>query len=360
MNRLAVAPRARACAACLLAAGASLSAPPASSQDPPGAATGLHQDVVFTDYSQLSTNSELLRRLLSPLAAAQVKRTLASSGKQLLEQSVNLAQEKFIVYVPPRAPPQGYALLVFVPPWDAARVPEGWPPVLERYGVIFVSAARAGNDENVMGRREPLALLAAQNVMNHYRVNEQRVYVGGFSGGSRIALRLALGYPDVFHGALLNAGSDALDANPPALPPRELFLRFQENSRIVYVTGERDTARLAMDSSSVQSMRKWCVFDVDSEITAGAGHEPANALALSSALRALLAPAAPAPRKLEGCRAEIDRSLTAQLSKVEALIAGGQHAEAQQLLTALDLHFGGLAGPRSVELQSMLGEQGGR
>jgi poly(3-hydroxybutyrate) depolymerase len=52
-----------------------------------------------------------------------------------------------------------------------------------------------------------LALIAAQNAMAQYSVDPQQVYIGGFSGGSRVALRLALGYPDVFHGALLNAGS---------------------------------------------------------------------------------------------------------------------------------------------------------
>lgn len=58
-------------------------------------------------------------------------------------------------------PPHGFALLVFVPPWQDARLPPEWAKVLDRYGAIFVSAARSGNDENVLGRREPLALLAA-------------------------------------------------------------------------------------------------------------------------------------------------------------------------------------------------------
>jgi len=102
----------------------------------------------------------------------------------------------------------GYALLVFVPPWPDARVPWGGPPSWNNTVVIFVSAANSGNDASILDRREPLALLAAQNVMRRYPIDPERVYVGGFSGGSRVALRIALGYPDVFHGALLNAGSD--------------------------------------------------------------------------------------------------------------------------------------------------------
>src|SRR5262249_23662500 len=152
-------------------------------------------------------------------------------------QPVDLADEKFLIYLPSQKPEQGYALLVFVPPWEEAGLPRQWAPILDKYGVLFVTAARSGNKEHVL-RREPRALLAAFNVTQRCPIDPRRVYVGGFSGGARVALRLALGYPDVFRGALLNAGSDALgnaDAVPPiSLPPRELLYRFQESSRLVY------------------------------------------------------------------------------------------------------------------------------
>ena len=77
---------------------------------------------VFSDYSALSTNVELARRSLSPLTAAQLPRRLTQSGTRLSEQPIDLSQETFVLYVPSPAPPQGYTLLVFVPPWqDAIR-----------------------------------------------------------------------------------------------------------------------------------------------------------------------------------------------------------------------------------------------
>jgi hypothetical protein len=92
-------------AACLLAAGMSLPAAFSLAQPPPTpASVGLQQEVVFTSYSALARTSELLRRLLSPLEAAQVSKALDSTGKPLVEQSVNLAKEHFTVYVPPQAP----------------------------------------------------------------------------------------------------------------------------------------------------------------------------------------------------------------------------------------------------------------
>jgi predicted esterase len=326
----------------------------ASAQEPQPA-SGLQSDVVFSEYSPLAANSELVRRLLSPLAAAEVQVTLARSGQRLIEQSIDLAAEKFVVYVPARAAAHGYGLLVFLPPWQEARLPPGWAAVLGQYGMIFVSAARSGNDENVLARREPLALLAAVNIMRRYPVDAQRVYVGGFSGGARIALRLALAYPDLFRGALLNAGSDPLgEPGAPPLPPRQLLLQFQQGSRIVYVTGERDIAHLDMDAHSLQSLRRWCVYSVDSATMPGAAHQVATPAALAAALHALLAPAAVDPAKLSACRSQLEAKLSSQLEQVQSLAAARERAAARKLLSEVDLRYGGLAAPRSVALQAGL------
>jgi Esterase PHB depolymerase len=337
-----------ACVRCLWALGTSLTFLCAFADPVPAEITGLHE-VVFTDYSPLSSNAELARRLLTPLTAAQLPQLLARAEKRLSEQPINLSEEKFVVYVPPQMPVAGYALLVFVPPWSDARLPQGWASVLDQYGVIFVSAARSGNDASPMGRREPLALIATHNIIRRYPVDSERVYIGGFSGGARVAMRLALGYPDVFRGALLNAGSDAIGSSDIPLPPADLFLRFQNSTRLVYLTGYRDSA-LGIDVQSIHSMREWCVFDVDSEVTPWTGHEVATPAALSRALHALLNPVAPDPSKLAECRAAIQIKLTAEFGQVESLIASGKVDGAQKLLRHIDARFGGLAAPRSLEL----------
>jgi dienelactone hydrolase len=336
-------------ARCLVGLSLALPALCASADVAPAAGTGLH-DAVFTEYSPLASNAELARRMLTPLSAAQIPQLLAHSGKALSEQPINPAEEKFVVYVPVQAPPTGYALLVFVPPWTDARLPPGWTAVLEHYGVIFVSAARSGNDVTPLGRRAPLALTAAQNIMRLYPVDPQRVYIGGFSGGSRTALRLAIGYPYLFRGALLNAGSDPIGSPEMPLPPKELFLRFQNSTRLVYVTGDKDAASLAADDQSTHSMREWCVFDIDTEVTHWRGHEAASPAALSAALQALFNPVAPDPDKLAACRAAVEAKLTARFQQVEALIANGKHDSAQKLLHEIDARFGGIAAPRSLDL----------
>ena len=307
------------------------------------------RDLVFADYSERSSSAELARRLLSPLAALQLKRQMARTGKQMVEQPIKLSEEKFVVYVPSPPPARGYALLVFVPPWEDARLPSGWAPVLDRYGVIFVSAARSGNDESVFDRREPLALLAAHNAMQRYPVDPERVYIGGFSGGARVALRLALGYPDVFRGAILNAGSDPIGDSQIPIPPKDLFLQFQ-GTHLVYVTGEGDTSQLNEDLASTHSMKNWCVFEVQSHVVRSGGHEVADSTALAWALSVLLHEARPDPHKLGACRLAIEAELNIKMQELDSLVAAGHDDEAQKLLLKIDGHFGGLAAPRSIEL----------
>jgi hypothetical protein len=311
------------------------------------------REVVFSHYGTASRNRELVRRLLSPATAMGLERQLAASGETLSGQPVDLAAERFVVYVPAQHPAGGYALLVFVPPWQQAGLPVGWGAVLDSYGTIFVSAARSGNDENTMGRREPLALLAAENIIADYPVDPERVYIAGFSGGSRIALRLAVGYPDLFHGAILNAGSDSLgdaSAKPPIpLPPRDLFFQFQSATRLIYITGERDATRVQDDLLSLRSMREWCVFNTESMVEPFLDHTVAEPAALSRALASLNGGVRADAERLARCRSAWDAELDRSFQKVDALISGGKRAAADRLLAKIDQQYGGLAAPRSLE-----------
>jgi dienelactone hydrolase len=323
----------------------------AMADDSATAPTGLQDNVVFSRYADLSASTELLRRLVSPLNALRLQQQAGSSG--LREQPIDLAQERFALYVPAQPPPTGYALLVFVPPWNEAKVPPAWTATLERHGVILVSATHSGNAASPLDRREPLALLAAINVMARYRVDPQRVYIGGFSGGSRVALRLALGYPDLFRGAVLNAGSDTLGDTIP-LPPEPLMSRFQEATRLVYLTGERDTPRQDADRLSRQSLHDWCVTNIDIQPMVWAGHQLADASSLDRALASLDKHHAVEAGALAACRARIDHERDVQLDKVQALLDAGKTNDARSLLQTIDARFGGLAAPRSLALAEHL------
>jgi dienelactone hydrolase len=312
--------------------------------------------VVFSQYTPLSGSTELARRLVSPLNAWRLQQQAAATSTSIREQPIDLAQERFALYVPAQAPPSGYALLVFVPPWNEAKVPPEWIAALEKQGVILVTAANIGNDANVLDRRDPVALLAAYNAMSRYRVDPRRVYVGGFSGGSRVALRLALGYPDLFHGVLLDAGSDIIGEQMP-LPPKDLLYRFQATTRVVYLTGQRDPFHQDADRQSRHSLQAWCLSDIDTETMPWTGHELADAASLSRALTSLDTHGAADTNQLATCRARIDRELAEQLDQATHLIDTNDRDDARKLLAKIDTNYGGLAAPRSVELAMQLAER---
>lgn len=305
------------------------------------APVGLLHDVTFDQYSSLSSVGEMHNRLLSPLTARRLGAALSGPHAQ----PIDLAHERFALYVPKTAPPNGYGLLVFVPPWDQAVVPSQWIEVLDHHGLIFVSAARSGNEADVMARREPLALLAASNVLHRYPVDSTRVYVGGFSGGSRVAERLALAYPDLFHGALLNAGSDPIGTPEVPLPPANLLERFQTSSRLVYLTGKNDVDRLDMDRRSRKAMNDWCVFDITPLVVPWSGHETPNTAAFSRGLNALEQHDPTDPDKLNACREHYRDELKADIDRTRSLVAQGDRTDAAAELQKIDARFGGLAAP---------------
>lgn len=328
---------------------------------PPDGAAGWYPrgapyQVELTQYDPLFSNAEIVRRLLSPLAREAVRDLLARSPESLPVYPLNLAKERFLVYVPPGAPPspRGFALLVFVPPWSQARLPFGWASQLNHYGFIFITPAAAGNTAVVLSRRVPLALAAERNIARGYPVDPSRIYIGGFSGGSRVALRIALGYPDVFRGALLHAGADPLGTRAP-VPPRDLFMRFQSGSRLVYVTGERDDFHLADDTGSLQSMRRLCVFDVATTEIAYASHEVMSSQAFGSALDLLLHPVSRDPARLDACRVHLQSEMERELTRAADLISKGRHAAARRLLLEIDARYAGLAAPRILELARSCG-----
>lgn len=338
-----------------LAAPVSNSNPQQKSVPDEVARPGLRTDVVFDQYSAFSSAAELQRRVLSPLQARLVDKELAKSEHALSQQSIDLAKETFTVYVPATRPAQGYAVLVFLFPWNHADLPARWSEALDRHGMIFVAPARAGNDESVLDRREPLALLAAHNILRRYPVDPERVYIGGLSGGSRVSLRLALAYPDLFHGALLNAGSGAFGNAKIRLPPADLMRRFQEGSRVVFITGENDKTQLDGDVLGRQSMQNWCAFDYMTVTVPSLEHDVLPAPAFNQGLDALEARNTPSSDKIVSCRARYEQELDGKLRQAEALRSGGRVDAATRVLDEIDVRFGGLAAPRSVELARRIG-----
>jgi hypothetical protein len=306
-----------ALAAALMAA---LWAPGFARAESATAEPGLHRDVTFDHYPELATSLVVTQRLLGPKAHREFQGRITTLGQTPRPQFFDPADERFAVYVPKRKPAGGYGLVVFIAPWPEAALPPGWASVLDEYGAILVTAARSGNEESVYLRRIPLALTAAWNVAQAYDVDRSRIYAAGFSGGSRAAERMALEYPDLFSGAILNAGADPIGEAHTPIPRAELLERFQTASRIVLVTGQLDQANVTMDAAARGSLRDWCVAHVRQITMPRTGHQPATPEALADAFRAMGGgDDARVTARSQRCRADLAARLATDVARVRTL-----------------------------------------
>jgi predicted esterase len=320
---------------------------------------GTSARVTFDHYSPLAKSTEMVRRTLSPIAADRVLGYLRDQSQQLPEQSIDLSREHFALYVPRGdAPADGYGLLVFIAPWDDGSVPSDWRQALDRHHLIYVAADRAGNDYNMLWRRVPLALHAYENVAARYHIDPERIYISGMSGGSRTAMRVALSYPDVFHGAILNAGSDPFGNAGIAVPPAELFREFQERSRVVLVSGTEDLDIDERDAGMLDSANRLCVQGISTQPMLHIGHALMRGSMLDHAISAIerddSANATQQVSALEACRAKVAAEITQGLQQVRVSLAQGDKVGAGHALSRLDDRFGGLAAPESSALARQL------
>jgi predicted esterase len=233
--------------------------------------------------------------------------------------------------------------------------------VFDRHGIIYIAARKSGNDHNMIGRRIPLALHAYENIARRYRLNPDRVYISGFSGGSRTAMRVALYYPDIFHGAILNSGSDPFGNAGIGIPAAELFFLFQSRTRMVQVTGTEDEFVKLEDTKMRTSAASFCVQNLYSQPMRKMGHALMSAQALESAIVRI--EKTPADKNnLSECRDQLKLAIDDGLNAAQKLLDQGLRKKAGEQLSVIDARYGGLAAPRSVEIarKILAAEQAGK
>lgn len=117
--------------------------------------------------------------------------------------------QRYFIRVPAAYSGDGpYGLIVFTDADDEVTdVPDGWASVLDTRKFLFIAAEKAGNDQDV-SKRLGLAVLGALEMIKHYRIDLDRVYAAGFSGGARMSGMLGFFQPDIFRGTIQNSGAD--------------------------------------------------------------------------------------------------------------------------------------------------------
>lgn len=136
----------------------------------------------------------------------------------------------FRVRVPTDKGPHG--VLVFVHPGFNAEPMADWPDVLDRRNLIYIAAEGFGNDKP--GKQRALvALLALTHLTRTQQVDGTRRYIGGMSGGGKMASQVLTLFPAFFDGALCIVGAD------PITPDARLAPQLADK-RVVFMTGSKD------------------------------------------------------------------------------------------------------------------------
>ena len=152
------------------------------------------------------------------------KLTFENDGKALSWQ----------VHVPknynPSKPP---GVFVYINSGDGGKIPGKWKELMAKHNLIWIGADRSGN-KIYNYWRVSMALDGLRRIKESHSINEERVYLSGFSGGGRISSILAVGRPDVFKGAVYHCGCNA----PPTKDAKSL--KAARKNYFVFITGTKD------------------------------------------------------------------------------------------------------------------------
>ncbi len=138
------------------------------------------------------------------------------------------------MYVPETYDPAVPAgLMVYISPSQKGWMPRRWQSVIDDKNLIWISANASGNEE-LVAKRMIYAVLAPQIVTTSYKIDPDRVYLSGFSGGGKVSGMVAINFANIFRGAIYICGAEYWLEDPPSL------FSHVENNRYVFLTGSED------------------------------------------------------------------------------------------------------------------------
>jgi len=199
--------------------------------------------LVFAERSPLSERDEVLRR-----TDMDLRYMGPDADKRAMEY--DLPNESFDLFVPPGYNPHvPYGLFV----WMGAReVPSAWQAVFSRHKLICISPVKTSGGKGLL-RNTQLPLDAVHNITKLYSIDENRVYIGGFSAGGGAASFVVCAFPDVFRGGYFLLGgrfymtykdpNGQWETTVDRMTPRWKgpLDQIKKDIRLVFMRGEDDT-----------------------------------------------------------------------------------------------------------------------
>ncbi|MCC3860222.1 alpha/beta hydrolase family protein [Pseudemcibacter aquimaris] len=170
-------------------------------------------------------------------------------------------------------------ILIYISPENEINIPRGWLDITKEKNLIWIAARNSGNDIYTM-KRILLAMTGIQYVQDRYKLDLNRIYITGFSGGGRVASIMASQNPNIFKGAIYNCGvnfwNNVSDNN----------LDMIKENRYVFITGSEDFN--LNDTRQVYSKyKKAGVSSVDLMVIPRMGHSNPRSSRLKRAIEFL-------------------------------------------------------------------------
>ena len=184
------------------------------------------------------------------------------------------------VYLPDNDSTETPGVFVYVSPMKTGRIDSRWRQVMNQQNLIYIAANKSGNKIPTI-RRMVMANLGLKALALQYAFDPGQITVSGFSGGGRVASRLASQYPEIYTGALYICGVDFWKKD--YTPDVERVIQ----NRFVFLTGSRD-----FNENETRQIHKRYIKEgaVNSKliVVPGLAHRHPDAAYLTEALQFLL------------------------------------------------------------------------
>jgi len=244
--------------------------------------------VELSGYHPLATKAQLLERILPKQYHGRFIQDKKWHSEHLDEFSVNLAEESYFLYLPqPFDPQETYGLINWIHPDDSGKPNRGWMKVFDDLKLIYISANKSGNQHSVTARRAPLALHALYNIQQQYRIDPERIYLAGFSGGGFTASALAMGYGDIISGAYYMSGADPVGGQRVPMPPEPVLQQIQQRGRYVFYAGKKEPRFMRAVTQAYRSYENLGIQNIHFLKNSKAGHDYVNATWMRKGLELL-------------------------------------------------------------------------
>ena len=121
-------------------------------------------------------------------------------------------------------------------PTDSGEPPAGWLPLLQQKQLSWIAADGFGN-EALIAQRVLVAVMGHSLAQRSAALDRKRIYIGGMSGGGRIASMTAPRFPELFSGGLYIVGANFW------MPDDVRLKQLAAANRYVFITGDGDFNR---------------------------------------------------------------------------------------------------------------------